>query len=352
MQLTGTATKTHQGKQINMNLFICNTPLHILISLLVCRENPKTRSIFVVIEDSPGIHQLSLQLIPQTFNEIYLLPGLYKNNTAFKSTATLISNVKFLLSKFGNFSGTLYCFHDIRAEPQSLLNHYKNKSNVSAILLEDGIALYEPRSLLKWSIKSIIQHKISAGLKWKKYNEIGLHPCIKGIRSFYPELLRNNIKHKQSSPIPFDISPINLNSINEDWTNKFTSPSALITVPHTGFVKTELLNEFLQLANKHCTKSNLAPLFKTHPRDKNGVQVIRNFFKNPTILNQALPAELIAAKLQNLHSVIGTKTSSLHIIKRLFPESRVFYLESCKHKEECNWTSFYKNIGIFPLETE
>ena len=48
-----------------MNLFLCHTPLHIMVSLIIESQNkiPRKESIFFIIEDSPGLHCIAEALI-------------------------------------------------------------------------------------------------------------------------------------------------------------------------------------------------------------------------------------------------------------------------------------------------
>ena len=174
-----------------MQLFLCHTPLHILIGLLVAQEmSPEEEIAFAVVEDSEGLHALASTLIRAQNVKLLLLPGAVNSKSLVKCTLIRRANGKFLKCTFSKIADTVFLFHDLRAESQALLNS-PSRSHIKTrfVLLEDGIALYEPRSLLIGSTLSILKRKIAFGLNWKNARELGLHPQLSEIRCFYPHLV-------------------------------------------------------------------------------------------------------------------------------------------------------------------
>ena len=330
-----------------MNLFVCHTPLHVLISLLVARECHHFPSVFVIVEDSVDLHGLANKIIRKDFGEIHFLPGLATYRNGVHRALMMRSNVKYLLAQFGSALAELYLFNDLRAETQALLNSCMNHDAARCVLLEDGVGFYEPGGRLQWGVLAILKQRFAAGGGWMKGDELGFHPGISEIRSFYPELLKPHLKKKAGRPLPVNVEALDLAGAIS--IPKLKDSSAIVVVPHTAFLTQDYIARFINAVLAYCGRHGIEPIFKLHPSDRSGVAVLAKFLDDPAMLPQQLPMEMVVLGASRLHSVIGARTSSMHIIKRIYPETRVAYFEEKSDLAYDAWSSFLEKTGVFPL---
>ncbi|SDX87581.1 hypothetical protein SAMN05421547_101561 [Delftia lacustris] len=330
-----------------MNLFLCHTPLHLLISMMVAyRKNDPQNTIFVVVEDSRGLHSLAVQLLRDGMGRLVMLPGSATAEGRLQRTLIMRSNARFLCREFGQVVRSVYLFHDLRPEPQSLLNMKRfKKISADFIMLEDGIALYRPGGVIPWSLLGVLKHKFAAGPHWMKFDELGLHPSISRICCFYPDLLRENLRPLPVDTLPKDrvfIEDVRLQMPLEFYGKKIT----LIAVPYADSVSSKFMRNFLDPIVEYCRKNETSPIFKIHPRDKNGAEILTDFWGDPLFMPQHLPAEMILFSGLNIHSIIGSRTSTLHIAKFLFPEICVFHYDEMLDEDGRVWIEFLDHVGV------
>jgi hypothetical protein len=336
-----------------VELFLCHTPLHVLISLLVAAAGPRTPRTFAVVEDSAGLHQLARLLVQADSGQLHLLPGVATATNLLSRTRIQRNNAKILRSLYADTAETVHLFHDLRAESQSLLNTPSISKRTRFILLEDGIALYEPRGLLVGGWVSVLKRKLAFGMTWKHARELGLHPALSEIRCFYPHLLRTNLRHK-----PSDALPISLHLLLDNATLAALRPTtmsagarAVIAVPHSRSVSPAYFQSFLEASTRHCEKMNLNPLFKLHPNDTEGLALLQQQTKTPELIPQELPLELALIAMDDVTSFVGARTSALHIVKKLCPQVSCLFFESADTEVGRKWLRFFEQAGIPAMDT-
>lgn len=334
-----------------MKLFLCHTPLHLLISMMVvCEESDPQNTVFVVVEDSLGLHDLASRLLDESRGRVVLLPGMATAKGGIQRTLIMRSNVNFLCKTWASVVSVFYFFHDLRPEPQALLN-LKRLKRISAkfIMLEDGIALYEPGGFIDWNFIGVLKHKIAAGRHWVKFDQLGLHPNITKIRCFYPELLRPNLRALPAVILPRSRISIENTKLQLPL-DLFGKKIALVAVPFVDFVSVKFMMRFLETAMDYCSEHDIFPFFKLHPRDRNGTELLKSLVAEPRFFPQHLPAEMIFFSELDIHSFIGSRTSSLHIAKFLFPQMNVLHYDEASDEEGKAWTDFLDHVGV-PLIT-
>lgn len=333
-----------------MSLFLCHTPLHLLISLLVVQGIPAHEKItFAIIEDSQGLHALAKTLVASTNIDLFLLPGAASFQSLIKRTLIHRANARHLHDAYAKTASTIFIFHDLRAESQKLLNSPStHQANTQFILLEDGVALYEPGGFLVDGLISILKRKIFWDMKWKHARQLGLHPQLSEVQCFYPESLRQNLHHLHIKSLPRHLA----DSITLHSPLKASLPNApfcIVAVPHSMFGET-FITEFLDLSRKYCLDHGQTPIFKIHPRDRQAQPTIERVISSPHLLPQEFPLELLMAFIPKAAALIGSRTSALHVINALYPETTCLYFDTPNTEAGSQWINFFEKIGVQALK--
>lgn len=257
------------------------------------------------------------------------------------------SNAHRIFKAITTISGFFYIFNDIRPEAQFSLSRLKKNKNTSinSILLEDGVAIYNPGGFSEWNFIQKIKYKIISGLNWIPIKRIGMHPSISEIICFYPQVLRDDLIEKKSSQIP--------RYIPEKIIDSFKKISPILE-KNTTIIALPLLEEhnrkegikFIERAIKFCESKNTIPFFKTHPRDRESIKILENLSCKGRILPNHLPLELIILANEDIDSIIGSRTSALHISRFFFPQKDIYYMESKDDDKSVAWEDFFRKIGI------
>lgn len=336
-----------------MELFLCHTPLHVLISLLVAATEPRTPRTFVVVEDSAGLHQLARLLVRADIGQLHLLPGVANGSNLLSQTRIQRNNAKMLRSLYAYTAETVHLFHDLRAESQAMLNTSSVSQRPRFVLLEDGIALYEPRGLLVGGWVSVLKRKLAFGMDWKHARELGLHPALSEIRCFYPHLLRANLRHKPSDALPTALHQLvdraTLQTLRPTTTS--AGSRAVVAVPHSRAVSPAYFQGFLAASLAHCEKLDVTPLFKLHPNDTQGVGLLQQRVKAPEFIPQGLPLELALMAMDDATSFMGARTSALHVVRKLCPQVSCLFYESPDTEVGQRWLTFFEQVGIPAMDT-
>lgn len=332
-----------------MDVYLCHTPLHILISLIVANQNnsQKDGSTFFIIEDSPGLHRIAEALIDTRKSNLVLLPGLANSTNRFQSAMIMRSNAIGIHRTARKFSGNFFIFNDIRPEAQFSLSRLKGEKTASrkSILLEDGIAIYNPGGTSEWNILQKIKYKIISGLNWIPISKIGSHPAISEIYCFYPQALRPDLMEKKAFQIPRCIPKEIIESF------KHISPvleknTTIIALPLISEENHEAGLKFIERAMIFCKTRKTTPFFKTHPRDQQSIKIIENLSFEANTLPNHLPLELIILANEDIDSIIGSRTSALHISKFFFPKKDIYYIEEKEDTISIAWENFFRDTEI------
>lgn len=334
-------------------VFVCHTPLHILISLMVAHsERLPNKPAFIIIDDSTGLGELADTIVPPAQIDTIKLPGDANADTPFNRLLTERSNAKLLKNRYAQHTETVFTFHDIRAESQALLSAKRvhNSQRRRIILLEDGVALYAPHGLIYGGPLSVVKRKLAFGLSWRYGRKIGLNTAITEIRCFYPKLVREDLRNRNVAKLTADVPA----SVADNVCLDHDLPDcdfAIIAVPYTSNLTDRFLSSYLLAAGRYCERHRLVPVFKLHPRDFQARARIANRVLDARYFPQRLPLEVALFSQHPPHAVIGSKTSALHICKALSPAMQCLYFEIGEDDASRIWQKFYSDVGIPPLES-
>ena len=332
-----------------INLFLCHTPLHILISLLVAEHiSPEEKIIFAIVEDSKNLHDFAQQLVNSRNIELLLLPGAASTQYLLKRALIHRANAKFLHDTYAGIVSAVFIFHDLRAESQKLLNSDRALyGNIRFILLEDGVALYEPGGLLVDGFFSILKRKIFWDIRWKHAPELGHHPKLSEIQCFYPHLLKPSLRHLRAQPLPRIVPEIE-NSSLPGKLSLLHNNYCIIAVPHYIFGK-DFISKFIDYSMRYCASRQLIPVFKLHPRDQEAKSIISTVIDSPAFIPQDIPIELLLFCMPGAVALTGARTSALHIVNALHPNITCLYFDEDDNKGGSRWINFFAMMDIRPL---
>lgn len=327
-------------------LFLCHTPLHVIISCLVASvDKTIEQSLFIVVNDSKYLVDIVEDFKEQLGFQFLPLKGGADATTRFQAMRYQQYNVK-LLKKISKNIPYIYIFHDLRPESQALLNNRSTVINQFFIMLEDGVALYPtgeggvPSRLL-----SILKRKIAFGFDWQHATELGLHPEINEIRCFFPHLVQKNLTKKNITYLPTLITPklCSVLGIHSDLINAFT---LIALVPHSSFVCPNDLNIFIIACQNYALAKKLSLIFKLHPRDYTGQELIKSNVSEAVFLSNEFAFESYLMQSDRPAAIVGFRTSSMHILKALFPEIECLFFETGDTAESLIWNRFLVSAGI------
>lgn len=280
--------------------------------------------------------------------QLEFVPGAADGSNLVQSTLIQRRNAARLRKQHASTANTIYLFHDLRAESQALLNlPVAALRKPRFVLLEDGIALYKPRGILPGSLTHILKRKLAFGFDWKHAHEVGLHPALSEIRCFYPRLLRDNLKRLPSSELPVSLERLKeIFAAGKNANAENASAHAIIALPHSRHTDAGYYRYFLESALAYCARIAIRPRFKLHPSDANALGILKKLTNCPVeIAPQNMPLEILFLHDTGAKALIGSRTSALHIVKKLYPHVACMY-----HDDESEygkkWIRFFEEVGI------
>ncbi|RZJ22736.1 hypothetical protein E0H88_03345 [Acinetobacter sp. ANC 4216] len=330
-------------------IFLCHTPLHIIISCLVASaDNTIEQSLFVVVNDSKNLIDIAENFGKHLGFHFLPFKGGADATTRFQAMLYQQHNVK-LLKQIAKNIPNIYIFHDLRPESQALLNNRSTSVNQKFVMLEDGVALYPTKGILPSSLLSIIKRKLAFGLDWKHADELGLHPEINEIRCFFPHLVQKNLNKKYITPLPILVTSKlrSVLGIHSDLINPF---SLIALVPHSSIVCINDLNIFITTCQNYALANKLSLIFKLHPRDYEGQELIKSKIPGAVFLPNEFAFESFLMQNDQPAAIIGFRTSSIHILKSLFPDIACFFFEIGDTAESLIWSQFLVSAGINKID--
>ncbi|MET4578311.1 hypothetical protein [Ottowia thiooxydans] len=335
-----------------MNLFLCNTPLHLIISLMVAydEEMAERQSIFVVMEDSENLHVFAKEIIDPKKFQLICLSGRYNQNGILSKIIKIKSSASEIRNEISPLISNFYIFHDIIPESQAFLNQqYSRGKEPIVTLLEDGVALYGPGGVYSWNLIQTLKNKLISGWRWKGLSRVGTHPRISRIQCFYPKLLREDLKSKLVSCLPKNL-PSELKSRIDSKIFLLDKNSTIIALPFIDPRHTQLLNGLIESSILFCIENQTKPVFKFHPRESMQNSFAKERLKEFAIAPQWIPIEVLLLANSEVHSFISSRTSALHISKHLFPSMRIAYFDDETDSKGLTWIEFLNAAGVPSLK--
>ena len=338
-----------------MNIFLCHTPLHLLLAALELPKHEQTHNFFFVMEDVPGIHELANALLSPSRVEFSMLPGTASHASPTPSTIDVQKQNAHNIKKkvIGHKIDRIFIFFDQRAEAQAILNHpFPNKPLIT--WLEDGVTTYNVASPFPRPFRRLIKHKMRFDLRWKGSKWLGQHPMIDEIRCFYPNLLRDDLKKMKVDVLPHRLDGKYVSAFLEFYgKEKFHRNTGVIILPHPDSgISPPSIAHFISESVRFFQSIAAEPTIKIHPRDAFTPQKIDQLAPHIRMMQQNFPMELIMFAEKNIGAITGFRTSALHVTAALHPFIKARYYEpdqvSSANRTDV-WVDFFKEISVPPL---
>lgn len=335
-----------------MNLYLCCTPLHILLAALESTKHRDSESTYIIINDSPDLDELAVALLRSSESKFIMLPGAAHLSATDSQISLRQKNIRDIRNIAASLTPErLFIFYDQSAEAQALLN-FKFPAQPKVIWLEDGITTYFVAKPFPNPIRNLIRNKIRYDLSWRGSKWLGKHPAIQEIACFYPNLLREDIDINKSRALPRSIDKKHIESFSKIYgIAKYKNPTGVIVVPHPCSGPTpSQVNDFIEASIRFCTLYGIDPILKFHPRDTTHIPMLKSIPINVGIAEQKYPTELTLLVEHNVQAVIGYRTSTLHVISAISPQIATYYYEPPGDPTSAKWVRFYDLLSIPPLQ--
>lgn len=321
-------------------LFVCQTPLHLLLMLDISRLWSGDKAI-VWVSESDADARLVGQASRLSRGDILCLPGGARIQSKPLRMLTRAMNV-FRLRFFerGMRGQSLVIFNDLSPETQYLIEVF-HASAGKVFLGEDGVATYPTGGVVRTGNISRLLGKLLYGLWWSPASKIGLNRKVSTVFSSYPSLIRSDVCYgKEVLPLPtFELEDID-SSFDCGLQN-----CLLCVMPLVSSVSEDGLRNFVEtLRTERCELA-----IKMHPRESlAGKEFINSILHGRVCLNipKDAPIEAICMRTQGIKEVVGHRSSALHMIKFLRPEVKVMYAEFRAEDDGEVWQDFYRRVGI------
>lgn len=319
---------------------VCQTPLHFIFTLSILEKLKKdTRPIIIWIKESP-INQDFINAITQHLGATLIcLKGT--EGGAAKTTANRIENLRRIksleaLNKIIDF----YFFNDLNPEVQ-LIAKISRKNGGSTNLVEDGVAIYDIGGTFRKNYFKLLLGKLAYGWWWEKPKRIGetrLHDTIHAIN---PKQVRKNI----SDRVTLKKLTIDINTLSNIFPYNETTPNSIVfLLPFIG--GSSSLHEIDGLLKKYLHNFREKVYLKFHPQEKKTVRdsllSLPGYSSYETLRND-LPIEVLFLRSPGTRTVVGFKTSALHVLKSFCSSVDPKYL---REDMDENWVLFYERMSV------
>lgn len=292
-----------------MNLYIVNTPYHLLLATL---KNKKNDRIIVIDSFKIRYSKYSKKLLARYFDEgeIFILEPLKKYGKKLFMLPSYIRKIKHDLkkNKFTSFD-KIYLFNDVDPLCQLIINHVDYRCEV--ILIEEGIGLY--RDIIKqnrWMYK--LFGKLIFGKGFEDINRIGEYSKVDAIECNYPKFLSEKQLQKridEMNRINISSNIIGMESIMEDGYYDLFIGQPL---PEDNVMdESEYINTIDNLLNFVPVNCLLA--IKPHPREnlEKYKKIKNNRFR--ILEDYDVPVELVIAnsRIKNVYTLYSSSAMNI-----------------------------------------
>jgi len=332
-----------------LKLYLCHTPLHVLLSALSRPGEGQEGSFFVVVEDTPGLHRIAREFLQPADGEFLMLPGTASTKSAKEALELQKSNASAVRRSISGLPvAAAAVFYDLRAEAQALLN-YALEASAYVSCIEDGVLLYNVARPFSRSLTRRWKNKLRFGMKWKEARFIGRHPAIDEFCCLYPSMLRSDLRSKPYRELPHMLESSFRERFLALYGNpRYDEPFGVVVLPHPeADVSRNDLHRFIELSNSHCQSRGIEPIFKLHPRDVTTREILSNTHPGARFVSQEYPVELVLYAEPHARLITGVRTSALHVTRALHRNVECFYYEpGTADSAAREWRSFFTRIGV------
>lgn len=333
-----------------MNIFLCHTPLHLIIAALELPFSAAESHIFVV-EDVPGMHALARALFDEGEISYHMLPGAAETNQVRPFIALQRENYSRIRSALPNLAPShLFVFFDQRAEAQALLN-FRYQSDPWVTLLEDGLSIYKVASPFDHPYRRLVWNKLRFDLSWKGSRWLGKHPRINEIACFFPEQLRDDLKSRPIRSLSRNLGPSHLHRLRKLYgPPRFGPGCGIVAVPHPDYgLAGPAFDRFIGRCLDYFRRDAIKPIFKLHPRDTYSQDAILKLAPDAVFAPHHFPVELVMLGEPGIKALVGFRTSALHVASALNLSHEIFYYEPTGMPDVPGqevWREFYRGVCV------
>jgi len=320
-------------------LFLAHTPLHILYSLSLIRAEPGPPPLLAVFNDFAGagcaVGGLA-GLLPAPGRAILLpgaldappLPPPIGRLTAHLPLIAAARRARRLLA--GAPLDAVYLFNDMRPDVQQIAAEARRRNPACRVCaIEDGAAAYvdrqPPERLPARRLPALFP--LVYGRGFERLEGMGRFSLLQAAYLTFPAHANAALRRLPARALPRPaFSPAELEALiglfapaeaapGRDW----PSQAALICVPHSSGLTPALLANLRALIRAWQARG-WEVLLKAHPREREDPARLLASVEGARVLAQAIPAELIVARLgPALRAVASGPSSVLHTTRWLNP---------------------------------
>lgn len=247
-----------------MNVFIINTPYHLLLSSQMKNYGDE---IIVINDFNYDDSKFSSLLIESLFGKdrITIINGLRSyRKKVYKLKYALARDKNRIKDVFRNKTiNNIILFNDVYPMTQSIVSYLKYKGDV--IVVEEGVGLYRD-TIKRFNLLYTILGKCLFGSGYKNINRIGEHPKTTVILSNYPNYLNEVQKNKIFERLPsLDFSEISKSL----GVKKISDANWFVAQPivEDGILDLKTYLNLMELAIALIQRDGKRIIIKPHPRE-------------------------------------------------------------------------------------
>lgn len=353
-------------------VFIVHTPLHILHTLSLIKDNPKPSYVFIMEDFSSAKSLLKhLPCLLDHESNVKLLPGRVSihgilQNPIIKRSPLLLKFVQHvpLIRSMGMVrsylrriqADQLFVFNDTRPDIQNIIGFLKKQGCQHVFLVEDGIGVYMDTLLsnvlsanrMRWLFPFVY------GRQFERVERLGGYSQITAGYLTFPKYANNVLHTKPLHVLPLPtLSPHELNILYHGFASTtFVPPQTsdqmvIVGVPYSSSTTPEVMKSLSHMINVFL-KQGLKVLLKPHPLEllQNPFQVvIQNGIQ---FVDKNVPIELLVLMLgKSVKAVYLEFSTAVYMIRRINPEVAVnMILTPYSESFFPQVKAFFENIGV------
>lgn len=330
--------KSYSGDAV----FVCQTPLHFYLTLMLSREWAGNKAIVWVSESDVDARLLRMVAEIPIFRILHLPGGARVRGKVFRMLMRSLNvfRLRFFQRRLRNQN--LVVFNDTSPETQYLIASFHSRGG-RVFLAEDGVATYSIGGVVPAGLISRNLGKILYGFWWSPKPKIGLDDRVSAVFASYPALIRSDVaRAKEVLPFP--------SLVAKDIDSTFDlglQDCMLCVMPLISSVSDEDLVRFVSVLK--AVPHKLA--VKLHPRESSlGCEHLALLFQgcDHEYLPVSIPVEVVCAGNFGLKAVIGYRSSALHLLRFFRPDLKVMYVEFLDGAGTGAglWRDFYASVGV------
>lgn len=327
-------------------IFVCQTPLHFLLTLVLSRKWTGEKAVVWVSESGVDARLVRMVAEISTSRIVQLPGGACVENKVLRMLRRSLNVFCLRFFQRSLRDQSLVVFNDLSPETQYLIASFHSRGG-RVFLAEDGVATYSMGGVVPAGVISRKFGKLLYGAWWSPKPKIGLDSRVTAVFSSYPELIRSDVANaKEVLQLP--------SLVAEDVDSSFDlglQDCLLCVMPLVSSVSDEDLVRFISVLRVVPHKL----VVKLHPReDLLGRERLELLLRgcDYQYLPIGIPVEVICVGNLKLKAIVGYRSSALHLLKFLRSNLKVMYVEFVGGEGARVWRDFYKSVGVVDFFSE